>query len=384
MTGGTRAAAGRTGWDRLAAAGTDPAALARVVALSGDAAGRRAVAAALAPDGLLDRRDALGPDLLPTPSAAQWSVASRTLERWNELGVQVVLRGDPAWPARLQRLDTPPVWLAWRGRGALPTGPAVAVVGARRATPYGTGVAAWLAEAAAQAGATVVSGGAVGIDAAAHGAALDHATTVVLGCGHDVAYPRPHARPGGLFARVLAGGGSVVSELLPSMEPKPWNVRARNRIVAGLVDVVVVVEGGPTSGSLVTATDAADAGVEVMAVPGDVRARGSAAPHRLLREGAAPCAGPDDLLAALRTSAATSEDPAGDEVRASPSVLPEGVEAVLAEAWPRPLRADQVAERSGLGIGAVLAAITRGRVAGTVADSAEGVRLTRAPVADGD
>lgn len=373
-----------SGWEDVAAAGTDPAALARVVALSGDATGRRAVEAAVADDGLLDRAEALGADLLPTPTAGQRSVAARTLERWVDLGVRVVLRGDPAWPSRLQRLDAPPVWLAWRGRGGLPVGPAVAVVGARRATPYGTGVAAWLAEAAGQSGATVVSGGAVGIDAAAHRAALDHATTVVLGCGHDVAYPRPHARRGGLFDQVLAGGGSVVSELLPAMEPRPWNVRARNRIVAGLVDVVVVVEGGSRSGSLVTATDAADAGVEVMAVPGDVRAPGSAAPHRLLREGAAPCTGPEDLLAALRTSAAPAGDTPTDAGAPNLSVLPDAVVTVLADAWPRPLRPDQVAERAGLGIGVVLAAVTRGRVAGAVAGSVEGVRLTRAPVADDD
>lgn len=368
-------------WGQIAAAGTDPEVLERLVALSGDPDGRRAVHAAVAGDGLLDRAEALGPHLLPTPTGAQRAVAARALTRWSELDVRVVVRGDPGWPARLERLDAPPPWLAWRGRGGLPDGAAVAVVGARRATSYGTGVAAWLSEAAGQSGVTVVSGGALGIDAAAHRATLEHGTTVVLGCGHDVAYPRSHARPGGLFERVLAGGGSVVSELLPAAAPKPWNVRARNRIVAGLVDVVVVVEGGATSGSLVTATDAADAGVDVMAVPGDVRAPGSAAPHRLLREGAAPCTGPDDLLAALSASIAPATSTAGCESGAL-SVLPDEVEQVLADAWPRPLRTDQLADQAGVGIGAVLAAVTRGRVAGAVVETAEGVRLTRAPAGD--
>lgn len=367
-------------WSRVAAEGTDPELLARVVALSSDAGGRAAVAAAVEPqEGLLDRSALLSVDVLPSPRPDQQRAADEALAAWDRLGVTVVLRGDQGWPARLERLDVPPAWLAWRGRD-LVGGPAVAIVGARRATPYGTGVAAWLAAAAASAGASVVSGGALGIDAAAHDATADHGTTVVLGCGHDVPYPRPHAGRGRLFERVLAGGGTIVSELLPGARPRPHNVRARNRIVAGLVDIVVVVEGGPTSGSLVTATDAADAGVEVLAVPGDVRAPGSAAPHRLLREGATPCTGPADLLHALRVEGAGAAAPAG-AVGAEPGlcVLPAAVAEVLADAWPRPLRRDQVAERAGVAVGTVLAAVTRGRVAGVVVEGAEGVRLARAP-----
>ncbi len=227
----------------------------------------------------------------------------------------------------------------------------------------------------------MVSGGALGIDAAAHGAVLEHGTTVVLGCGHAVDYPRSHARRGGLFERAVAGGGALVSELLPTDQPRPYNVRARNRIVAGLVDVVVVVEGGPTSGSLVTATDAADAGVEVMAVPGDVRAAGSAAPHRLLREGAVACTGPEDLLAALsqRLSVPEHSRRAADGDQVDLSVLPTALVEVLRAAWPRPVRTDQLAARAGVPVGTVLAAVTRGRVAGAVTETAEGVRLTRPP-----
>ena len=362
-------------WADVAAAGTDPGLLAHVVALAHDAAGRRALAAALEDDGLLA---GLVGDLLPAPSPSQEHAAAATRGTWRKLGVRAAVRGDPAWPGRLARCGAPPPVFAWRGPATLPTGPAVAVVGARRASSYGTGVAAWLAEAAAAAGVTVVSGGAVGVDHAAHAAAVDHATTVVLGCGHDVPYPRAHARVGGLFDRVLAGGGAICSELLPGTPPRPHNVRARNRLVATLVDAVVVVEGGPTSGALVTASEAADAGVEVLAVPGDVRAPGSSAPHRLLREGATPCTSPADLLQVLGATPAASAD-----VDAPPSVLPPAVAAVLAAAWPRPLRPDEVAARAGVGIGAVMAAVTRARVAGAVASSADGVRLTRAPGAVG-
>ncbi len=362
-------------WDEVAAAGTDPGALAHVVALGHDAAGRRVLRAAATDDGLLAP---LALDLLPDASVDQRRAAEATLAVWRRLGVRAALRDDPAWPQRLRRCAAPPPWLAWRGPPTLPAGPAVAVVGARRATPYGTGVAAWLAEAAAAAGITVVSGGAVGIDHAAHDATAGDGTTVVLGCGHDVPYPRPHARADGLFGRVLAGGGALVSELLPGTQPRPQHVRARNRLVAALVDAVVVVEGGPTSGSLVTAGDAADIGVEVLAVPGDVRAPGSAAPHRLLAEGATPCTSPDDLLRVLGAVAVGDPSAAGSAGQ-GPSVLPAPVARVLADAWPRPLRPDEVAARAGVGVGNVLAAVTRARVAGVVAASAEGIRLARAP-----
>ena len=365
-------------WDLIAAPGTDPDLLARVAALAHDGAGRRALRAAFDDAGLLAE---LATDLLPAPSAAQRRAATATCRTWTRLGVRAAVRGDPAWPNRLERSAAPPPLLAWRGPPSMPSGPAVAIVGARRATSYGTGVAAWLAEAAGGAGVTVVSGGAVGVDHAAHAAAVDHGTTVVLGCGHDVPYPRAHARPGGLFDRVVEAGGAVCSEQLPAVPPRPQHVRARNRIVAALVDVVVVVEGGPTSGSLVTATEAADAGVDVMAVPGDVRAHGSVAPHRLLREGAAPCTSPDDLLAALgvvaRAGTASSSPAPG------PTVLPASLLAVLSAAWPRPVPPDQLAARAGVGIGQVLAALTRARVAGVVVTAADGVRLVRAPPAAG-
>lgn len=299
------------------------------------------------------------------------------LHVWSELGVRATVVGDPGHPARLAEgwpIGRMPLVLARRG-APQPDGPAVALVGARRATGYGRGVAAWLAEAAAEAGARVISGGAVGIDAAAHGAAVDlpGATTVVLGCGHDVPYPRPHAREGGLFDRVLDAGGTILAEATPGTEAKPHVVIARNRIIAALADVVVVVEGGARSGALRTAAHAADRGVPVLAVPGDVRAAGSVAPHRLLAEGAMPCTSPRDLLDALHI-VATGDDP-GSTV----SVLPDAIRADLARRWPRPVHRDDLAAALGLDVGTVLAALTRARVAGEVAEGPDGVRLCRAP-----
>lgn len=290
---------------------------------------------------------------------------------WMAAGVTVTLRGDPDYPPALIDRDPThaPVFLATRG--SWPAGPVVAIVGARRASGYGVAVAAWLAEAAARAGVVVVSGGAVGIDAAAHQAALSR-TVAVLGCGHGVGYPRPHARPGALFDQVVENEGAVVSSLLPDAPPRPHVVRARNRIVAGLADALVVVEGGATSGSLVTAGHAADLGVPVLAVPGDVRQPGSAAPHLLLAEGAAPCREPADLLAAVGTSPIAAASSAA-------TTLPDGVHDLLVSAWPRPVRLDELARRAGTNTGRLLAAITTARVNGEVVEGHDGIRLRTAP-----
>ena len=307
---------------------------------------------------------------------------------WRRLGVRLTMVGDPVYPGRLAEgwptTDGPPL-LASCGdaAGGLPS---VAVVGARRASGYGGSIAGWLADAAASAGVRVVSGGAVGIDAAAHEAALERpgGTTVVLGCGHAVGYPRGHARPGGLFERILDEGGAVVSEALPHEPPRPGLVRARNRIVAALADVVVVVEGGERSGALLTANAAAERGRAVLAVPGDVRAPGSVAPHRLLAEGAAPCTGPGALLDVLavpdrRPSPPEVSDPHQHQRPPSPSMLPPAVLAALRAAWPRPLRPDDLASLTSTSVPVLLAALARAGAAGEIAQGVEGVRLRRAP-----
>jgi DNA processing protein len=361
----------------VTADGTDPRLLARVLGW------------AVRPRRSLDAlrrscRDASEPVTLSEAIGSAVSVddarsAVELVAAWRRLGVRVAVVGDPDYPQRLAEgwphVDAP-VLLAWRGV-APHDGPAVALVGARRATGYGTGVTTWLAAAAADAGVRVVSGGALGIDAAAHDAAIGRpgGTTVVLGCGHEVAYPRPHARAGGLFDRVLQDDGTIVSELLPFEPPHPGQVRARNRIVAALADVVVVVEGREGSGALLTAAAAADRGRTVLAVPGDVRAPGSAAPHRLLTEGAAPCTGPDELLAAFG-QVVVADEPA---VATVATVLPEAAYTLLADAWPRPVPLDRLAAAAGRPVPALLAAVTRARVAGEVVEGAEGIRLRRAP-----
>lgn len=359
-----------------------------------------------------DPREVLRAHALPHLDDDDLRLAHRPVGLWRQHGCRLTVIGDPGYPAKLADgwpTTDGPVLLVAAGV-PVTSAPTVAIVGSRAATDYGAGIAAWLAEAAGAAGAHVLSGGAVGIDAAAHRAALGSAggTSVVLGCGHDVAYPRVHARPGGLFEAIRAEGGALLSEQFPQVQPKAGIVRARNRIVAGLADVVVVVEGGARSGALLTATAALDRGRLVLAVPGDVRAPGSVAPNRLLSEGGHPCTGPQDLLDALVASGCVG---AVDALPAAPTaamthdraevdglaggtveqqrgagaltVLPDSVHAALTAAWPRALPVDLLLERAGLGAGAVLAALTRAQVAGEVVEGPDGVVLRRSPHASG-
>lgn len=387
----------------VAAPGTDPDALARLVALAcapgaGPERVRRALtASADAPPDATGAAAVLA-GVVGTPTgpgaAGRRAAAAAALRTWTGLGVRVAVVGDPAYPPRLAegwpQVDAP-MLLAWRGVPPRDAGAGVAVVGTRRATSYGLAVAADLAAAVARAGGRVVSGGARGIDAAAHEAALGlpGGTTVVLGCGHAVAYPREHARGGGLFDRVLADGGTLVAELLPDLAPHPGVIRARNRIVAGLAETVVV-EGGVRSGALLTAGAAATRGRPVLAVPGDLRAPGSAAPLRLLSEGAEPYLGPATALALLPapTDAGPGADPpdptaaaavptttAGARAAALRHLVPPTAAAVLARSWPRRMTPAEVARAAGCDTAELLAGIVRARLAGALEAVGDGVRI---------
>ncbi|HEY6759183.1 MAG TPA: DNA-processing protein DprA [Baekduia sp.] len=170
------------------------------------------------------------------------------------------------------------------GRGA-PQPPAVAIVGTRKASPEGLEIARGLGRGLAAAGITVVSGMALGIDSAAHAGALDvgGATVAVLAGGADVPYPASKRR---LYESILAGGGAVVSEMPPGFRAFRWNFPARNRIIAGLAPLTIVVEAAERSGSLITADLALDLGRDVAAVPGPVNSWRSKGTNALLRDGA--------------------------------------------------------------------------------------------------
>ena len=214
-----------------------------------------------------------------------------------KIAERILERGAPGWPSRLEHLGDPPqrLWLA--GPLSPGSGPAVAVVGARRASAVGMDVARELGRGLAGIGATVISGMALGIDGAAHRGALDGggATIAVLGCGIDVCYPPAHRD----LHRRIAAWGCLVSEDPLGTEPLHWHFPRRNRLIAALCAAVVVVEAGERSGALSTARHAADLGREVLAVPGSVAATSTLGSNRLLRDGATPLLGLDDLLDAV-------------------------------------------------------------------------------------
>ncbi len=199
-------------------------------------------------------------------------------------GADLVPITDPRYPARLKEIYDPPPLLFVRGRTELLERLAVAVVGTRRPTTYGTTVASRLAADLANAGLVLVSGMARGIDTAAHKAVLETAgdTIAVFGCGADQLYPAENRK----LSEQIAERGLVVSDFPMGTPPYPQNFPMRNRIIAGLSVGILVVEGGQYSGSAITAKLAADQGREVFAVPGNITSKTSWGPNLLIKQGA--------------------------------------------------------------------------------------------------
>jgi DNA processing protein len=233
------------------------------------------------------------------------------------MGVTALCGCDARYPAQLHDLPDSPAVLYVRGElerfeHAI-AAERVAVVGARRATDYGLQQARGLGRGLAAAGLTVVSGMALGVDAAAHIGALDAngLTLAVLACGPDQPYPPSKRR---LHGRIAATG-AVVSELPPGTPVRRWCFPARNRIIAALAQATIVVEAGERSGSLITAGQAADLGREVAAVPGLVTAPLAAGTNALIADGAQLIRGTQDVLELLFGAAALALLPATTDER---------------------------------------------------------------------
>jgi DNA processing protein len=304
-------------------------------------------------------RDALAAGTSPGDPAAESAVRDGRLRAAEETLLRTGFRFLPFWdeafPPLLAALADPPVALFVRGE--LPTAPGVAVVGSRRASPYGREVAEHLGHELAARGACVVSGMARGVDAAAHRGALASSgpTVAVWGAGCDRVYPAEH----GALADEIAAHGAIVTEYPPGSPPLAHHFPARNRLIAGLSRVVVVVEADERSGALSTARLALDEGREVMAVPGSIFSRLSVGPNGLLRSGAAPVLAAADVLAVLGLApppAVTGEEPG------FLSFLPAG-EAVSA---------DHLAAMAGQPIGAVLEELLNLELSGWITREVDG------------
>ncbi|HZB34917.1 MAG TPA: DNA-processing protein DprA [Gaiellaceae bacterium] len=275
----------------------------------------------------------------------------------------ILRRSDPLFPPRLRAIFDPPPALYLRGAGhpELLALRAAAVVGARSCSPYGAQVARMLGRELAAAGLVVVSGLARGVDGEAHRGALEAGglTVAVLGCGIDRDYPASNVQ----LSRQIEQRGLMVSEYEPGVEPAPWRFPARNRIIAGLCEAVVVVEARERSGALITADFALDEGREVFAVPGEITAGLSVGTNALLKLGATPLTSTQDVLEALGI-----ERP---EVLEAVDVSPVAAR-ILELVRDAPCGADELTARGAHAAGAISAALTELELAGLVA-AADGV-----------
>lgn len=342
-------------------------ALAALVSLDGLGSRRlRAVLAHSTPAGALDvirgvqRPHRLLTGVFTADAVAGWrrQLDECPPERWSERchagGIGAVCVHDPSFPDVLRADQFPPTVLFVVGTlGALGRR-RVAIVGTRNATFHGRQFAARLGRDLAAEGITVVSGLARGIDAEAHRGALmvnDAAVAGVAGNGLDRPYPRQNAS---LWAQV-SERGVVMSEWPPGTKPDAFRFPLRNRIIAALAEVVVVVESRETGGSLITAVEAAQRGVTVMAVPGDVRSRSARGTNGLISDGAIPVTGIDDVLTALSLDTRRQHEAPFD-----PRPLPRGVEcAVLERVRHSPCTLDDVVKELQLSISVAAMAVAR-------------------------
>ena len=205
-------------------------------------------------------------------------------ENIRNMGISVLTWKDDDYPVRLREVPQSPPVLYVRGEIKAVDDWAVAIVGTRRVTAYGRQVTAKIAASLAQAGVTVVSGLARGVDGVAHKAVLDAGgrTIAVLGCGLDRMYPPEHRK----LAEQITKSGALISDYAPGTPPEASNFPPRNRIISGLSKATVVVEAGQRSGALITAQFAVDQGREVFAVPGNILSPQSRGPNRLIQDGA--------------------------------------------------------------------------------------------------
>jgi DNA processing protein len=282
--------------------------------------------------------------------------------------------GDPGYPARLDKLPDPPQTLYVRGCLPCPWGGAVAIVGSREAEPSAKRHAAELAASLAAAGVIVVSGGARGVDTAAHEGALEGggSTVAFIGSGLDNAYP-PSNRE--LFARMAAAGGAVASELEPATPPSRWTFPRRNRLIAAVSDLVLVVQAPGRSGALITAEIARRIGVPVAAVPGPAGCPHDRGNNGLIRTGAALVESVADVLELLKRRAPFLQldlpEPRrrGKETPATaPADLGADEISVLHRLGRRAIHIDEIAVTTGLGAARAQAALLALELAGLVED----------------
>ena len=281
-----------------------------------------------------------------------YAVHQRQVDWLFENGIEIALYGSSAYPAALAQIDDPPAMIFTWGEATCLKNPCVALVGSRKATSYGRAVAHDFSKSLTNQGVTVVSGGAIGIDTAAHTGAVDGAglTVGVLGCGLDVDYPKQNNL---LFQRIRERG-VLISEYPPEAQPDAWRFPGRNRIISALSSIVVVVEAPLKSGALITAEFAVEHGKLVMAVPGNIDREGSAGCNEQIKAGATMVTSVDEIFdqLGLHRSAPVQQKLSlrDDEMHTAkprraplPTHLSELDTAILEVVADKPIHLDQIA-----------------------------------------
>lgn len=282
--------------------------------------------------------------LCAPPSAGFMQLRDATLAWLEHPGHTLMILGDPDYPQELAQIPDPPLLLYIRGRRELLKRPGLAIVGARNATSQGKANASAFAANLSRAGVCIVSGLALGIDAAAHEGALQGtgSTVAVVGTGADLFYPTRNRA----LAQRIARDGCMVSEFALGTPPNPGNFPRRNRIISGLSAGVLVVEAAEKSGSLITARVAGEQGREIFAMPGSIHAPLAKGCHKLIRDGARLVDTVNDILESLRIS------PLAPEL-AAPMPTETTCLGLLAHLGHEPVDIDTLLLRSGSTVGAL-------------------------------
>jgi DNA processing protein len=276
---------------------------------------------------------------LCTPASAETERLLEATLRWREKpGHRVLALGEPGYPELLANIPDPPLLLYIKGRVELLASPMLAMVGSRNASVQGKANALAFAEALSGAGLCIVSGLALGIDAAAHEGALKEqgSTVAVIGTGPDLIYPARNR----VLSERIAAEGCIVSEYPVGTPPLSGNFPKRNRIISGLAAGVLVVEAAAQSGSLITARQAAEQGRDVFAIPGSIHASLAKGCHILIREGAKLVDTAADVLEAMAWSPLVRAAAAAAPAQRSSHGVPAGTEGLLAALGHDPVEPD--------------------------------------------
>jgi len=299
----------------------------------------------------------LGERLAKTLCAYDNSARIEQALAWvREPGNAILTLADPAYPQALLQIPDPPSLLYVKGRTALLNQPALAIVGARNATPQGEANAEAFARSFAEAGITVISGLALGVDAAAHRGGLrgQGSTLAVVGTGADRIYPAGNAD----LARQIAAAGAVISEFPLGTVPTAYNFPRRNRLISGLARGVLVVEAAVDSGSLITARMAAEQGREVFAIPGSIHSPLARGCHKLIKQGAKLVESAQDVLEELAWQPVKAQELASSVELAGNVLENDENAAILRQMGFDPVDPDVLVTRTGLTSDAVFAILT--------------------------